>query len=120
VFTKLPPDRVTRREKVQYLGSGFTLDPGTNQVFALDAATGRIKWKFTSPSGSYSGLLSTEGGLVLGASGGVCFAVDAETGREVWRVSLGGDTKAAPISFMVDGRQVIAVAAGHALFVFEL
>jgi alcohol dehydrogenase (cytochrome c) len=121
VFTKLPPDRVTRREKVQYLGSGFTLEPAIHQVIALDAATGRPKWKFTSPSGiDYSGLLSTEGGLVFGASGGACFALDADTGREVWRVSLGGYTKSAPISFMVDGRQVIAVAAGHALFVFGL
>jgi alcohol dehydrogenase (cytochrome c) len=120
VFTKLPPDKVTRREKVQYLGSGETIEPAVDQVIALDAATGRQKWQFTSPSGAYSGLLSTEGGLVFGASGGACFAVDADTGREVWRVSLGGDTKAAPISFMVDGRQVIAVAAGHALFVFGL
>jgi alcohol dehydrogenase (cytochrome c) len=126
VFTKLPPDRVTRREKVQFLGSGFTLEPAIHQVIALDAATGRPKWKYTSPSGAnytganYSGLLSTDGGLVFGASGGVCFAVDAETGREVWRVSLGGYTRSAPISFMVDGRQVIAVAAGHALFVFGL
>ena len=121
VFTKLPPDRVTRREKVQFLGSGFTLEPAIHQVIALDAATGRPKWKYTSPSGAYySGLLSTDGGLVFGASGGVCFAVDADTGREVWRVSLGGYTKSAPISFMVDGRQVIAVAAGHALFVFGL
>ena len=71
-------------------------------------------------SGDYSGLLSTEWGLVFGASGGGFFAVDADTGREVWRVSLGGNTKSAPISFMVDGRQVIAVAAGHALFVFGL
>ena len=67
-----------------------------------------------------SGLLSTDGGLVFGASGGVFFALDAETGREVWRLSLGGDTKSAPISFTVDGRQVIAVAAGRALFVFGL
>ena len=62
--------------------------------------------------------------LVLRAGMGVrewvCFAVDADTGREVWRASLGGYTKSAPISFTVDGRQVIAVAAGHALFVFEL
>jgi hypothetical protein len=46
--------------------------------------------------------------------------LDADTGREVWRISLGGTTKAAPISFAVDGRQVIAVAAGRALFVFGL
>ena len=112
---------VTRREKVQFLGSGFTLEPAIHQVIALDAATGRPKWNYTAPSGAgYSGLLSTEGGLVFGASGGVCFALDADTGREIWRVSLGGDTKSAPISFMVDGRQVIALAAGHALFVFGL
>jgi alcohol dehydrogenase (cytochrome c) len=127
VFTKLPPDKVTRGQNGLFAGSGFTVDPATHEVLALDAATGRQKWKFTSPSASgfdyvidRSGLLSTEGGLVFGASGGVCFAVDADTGREVWRVSLGGYTKSAPISFMVEGRQVIAVAAGHALFVFEL
>ena len=55
---------------------------------------------------------------MFGASGGVFFALDADTGREVWRVSLGGNTRSAPISFTVDGRQVIAVAAGRALFVF--
>ena len=37
---------------------------------------------------------------MFGASGGVCFALDADTGREVWRVSLGGNTKSAPISFI--------------------
>jgi alcohol dehydrogenase (cytochrome c) len=127
VFTKSPPDRVTRGPNGRFEGSGWTqMEPATNQVLALDAATGRLKWKYKSPGiGSwtdyhYSGLLSTEGGLVFGASGGICFALDADTGREVWRVSLGGNTKSAPISFMVDGHQVIAVAAGQALFVFGL
>jgi alcohol dehydrogenase (cytochrome c) len=122
VFTKAPPDRVTHGPNGRFEGSGWIqTEPATNQVLALDAATGRLKWKYKSPPGyHYSGLLSTEGGLVFGASGGVCFALDADTGREVWRVSLGGNTKSAPISFTVDGHQVIAVAAGRALFVFEL
>ena len=126
VFTKSPPDRVTRGPNGRYEGSGWTqMEPATNQVLALDAATGRLKWKYKSPGIGwtgyhYGGLLSTEGGLVFGASGGVCFALDADTGREVWRVSLGGNTKSAPISFRVDGHQVIAVAAGRALFVFGL
>jgi alcohol dehydrogenase (cytochrome c) len=122
VFTKLPPDRVTRGPNGLFAGSGWTqIEPATNQVLALDAANGRLKWKYKSPFGyHYSGLLSTEGGLVFGTSGGVCFALDADTGREVWRVTLGGNTKSPPISFMVDGRQVIAVAAGRALFVFGL
>ena len=126
VFTKAPPDRVTHGPNGRFEGSGWIqTEPATNQVLALHAATGRLKWKYKSPQPPsqwyhYSGLLSTEGGLVFGASGGICFALDADTGREVWRVSLGGNTKSAPISFMVDGHQVIAVAAGRALFVFEL
>ena len=94
----------------------------TRSVRALDAATGRLKWEYSSSTSGreYSGLLSTEGGLVFGAAGGVFFALDADTGREVWRVSLGGNTLSAPISFAIDGRQVIALAAGRALFVFGL
>ena len=56
----------------------------------------------------------------LGASGGVLFALDRDTGWEVWSRSLGGKTKSAPISFTADGRQVVLVAAGRALFEFEL
>ncbi|MBV8360264.1 MAG: PQQ-binding-like beta-propeller repeat protein, partial [Deltaproteobacteria bacterium] len=75
VFTKLPPDSVTRGQKGLFQGSGATeKESAINQVVALDAVTGRPKWKFTSPSGiGYSGVLSTEGGLVFGASGGAFF-----------------------------------------------
>jgi alcohol dehydrogenase (cytochrome c) len=121
VFTKLPADGVTRTENRLFVGSGWSqIASATNNVLALDAATGQRKWEYGELSGNYSGLLSTGGGLVFGASGGICFALNADTGREVWRVSLGGNTKSAPISFTVDGRQVIAVAAGRALFVFGL
>jgi alcohol dehydrogenase (cytochrome c) len=121
VFTKLPPDRVSRRENSLFVGSGWSqIAPAANEVLALDAATGLRKWEYSAPFGNYSGLLSTAGGLVFGASGGVCFALNADSGREVWRISLGGNTKSAPISFTVDGRQMIAVAAGRALFLFGL
>ena len=43
-----------------------------------------------------------------------------QPGEELWRMSLGGDTMATPISFMLDGRQVIAVFAGQALIVLGL
>ena len=92
---------------------------------ALDVASGAIKWEYFSPlSGNqtynFSGLLSTRGALVFGASGGIVFAVDSSTGREVWRAALDADTRAAPISFTVDGSQVVAVSAGRALFLFGL
>jgi alcohol dehydrogenase (cytochrome c) len=127
VFTKLPPNsRITRVQNQQFLGTGWSqMGPVTRKVLALDAATGARKWEYRAPSGAdsengNSGLLSTEGGLVFGAAGGVFFALDADTGREVWRRSLGGKTKSAPISFTVDGRQVVVVTAGRALFEFGL
>jgi alcohol dehydrogenase (cytochrome c) len=126
IFSNLPPDRVIDNGRTRlYIGSGWSqVGPRTHEVVALDAASGQLKWKYlaTSDNGSegidYGGLLSTDGGLVFGTSEGVFFALDADTGREVWHIPLGGTTRAPPISFTVDGRQVIALSAGRSLFVF--
>jgi len=124
VFSKTDDDHVERGQGGLFVGSGAQwVAPPLRAVRALDAATGERRWEFHSPSAKdagYSGLLATAGGLVFGASGGVLFALDSATGRELWRVPLGGETKAAPISFAGDGRQLIAVTAGRALFVFGL
>jgi alcohol dehydrogenase (cytochrome c) len=105
------------------LGSGWSgNESATHLVVALDAATGSQKWQYRGSVSTldYSGLLSTRGGLVFGAWGGTLFGLDADSGREVFSQPLGGQTKSAPISFTIDGKQVIAVAAGRALFVFGL
>ena len=70
--------------------------------------------------GLFGGMLATAGGLVFGASGGSLFALDAVTGKELWSVGLGGITCAPPISFTLEGQQVIAVFAGRAMFLFGL
>jgi alcohol dehydrogenase (cytochrome c) len=127
VFTKATS--VAPRDLRQRLFlSSFASSPEAPAIVvrALDVATGARKWEHFSPPlkvdlpYSYSGLLATGGGLVFGASGGYAFALDSATGHEEWRVFLGGDTRAAPISFTVGGRQVIALSAGRALFVFGL
>ena len=127
VFTKattLAPRDLSRRLFL----SSFATDPEppTAVVRALNFATGAKKWEYFSPRlkvdvpFGYSGLLATGGDLVFGASSGYAFALDSRTGLEKWRLFLGGDTRAAPISFTVDGRQVVAVSAGRGLFVFGL
>jgi alcohol dehydrogenase (cytochrome c) len=121
VFTQLPPNEVTRGQQGLFVGSGWTeVAPGVRKIRALDAATGRQKWEYdVSPSaGDFSSLLATGGGLIFGSSGGTGFALNADTGREVWRLPLGGVTRSSPISFTLDGRQVIAVMAGRSLFLF--
>ena len=126
VFTKAAPATFIGTPGGLYTGSGWSeAGPATHEVLALDAATGQQKWKYTAPptganGGNYSGLLSTGTGLLFGASGGILFALDADTGRELWRLPLGGTTKSSPVSFEIDGHQVIAVAAGRALFVLGL
>jgi alcohol dehydrogenase (cytochrome c) len=140
VFSKQPPNEVMGAPHGYAIGSGWSqIEPPTRLVVALDAATGSRRWQYKSVSGAdRSGLLATGGGLVFGASGGILFALDADSGRELFKQSLGGTTKSAPISFSIkrkgaiavaaaDGasftserEQVIAVAAGRALFVFGL
>ena len=124
VFTKSPKPR--RGNLGFYPGSSGTAGEYdlVPVVRALDAATGAKKWEHFSPPGGkehgYSGLLATGGHLVFGESGGFAFALDSTNGQELWRVSLGGDTSAPPISFTLDGHQVILLSAGRALFMFGL
>jgi alcohol dehydrogenase (cytochrome c) len=124
VFTKSMS--VRRGDKGLFLASaGSMTDTLIPVVRALDVATGAQKWEHYSPplkevAARYSGLLATASGLVFGASGWTVFALDSSTGRELWRVPLGGDTRASPITFTVDGKQVIAIWAGRAMFMFGL
>ena len=65
--------------------------------------------------------MATAGGLVFGGSAeGNFYALDAETGKALWDFQTGGEIAANPISFAIDGRQHIAIASGHSLFVFSL
>ncbi len=121
VFTKSPHPR--HGENGFFEGSTGANEPSTPVVRALDVTTGAKKWeRWDTPLTTFecSGLLATGGGLVFGASGGFVFAIDSANGREFWRVFLGGETFAPPISFTVNGRQVILVSAGRALFMFGL
>ena len=68
-----------------------------------------------------SGILTTSTDLLFsGGREGYFHALDARTGSLLWKVSLGGQIAAGPMTYEVDGRQYVAVAAGHSLFVFAL
>lgn len=122
IFTNSPPEK--HQPGALFVASGATTEELEPVVKAIDMLTGDIRWEHRSPRtpgvGGRSGLLATAGDLVFGASEGQLFALDARTGSELWRVGLGGMTAAAPISITVDGHQVIAIAAGRAVFLFGL
>ena len=90
-------------------------------VRALDVKTGRQVWDFALPSPTWAGVLATAGGLVFsGSNEGNFFALDAATGKPLWQFQTGGAIRSGPMSFAIDGRQHVAVAAGRAIFVFAV
>jgi glucose dehydrogenase len=78
------------------------------------------------------GTIATAGGLVfVGATDDARFrAFDAKTGKELWKFNCGAGVNAPAVSYMVGGKQYIAVAAGgnnqidakrgNSVFVFAL
>jgi len=96
------------------------LEP-SGSIKALDSLTGELRWEFPLHSPQWAGVLSTAGGLVFsGTSEGNIFALDALTGKALWNMQAGGPVQASPISYLNEGRQYIALTAGHALLVFSL
>lgn len=88
-------------------------------VKALEPETGKIRWEFNLHAPAFGGLLSTAGGLLFGGSReGDFFALDAESGQLLWHFQTGGQIGANPVTFLIDGKQHIAIAAGQAIFVF--
>ena len=94
---------------------------GNGAVLALDALTGEQKWKFEMTDVIRSGILTTASDLLFtGARSGYFQALDARSGELLWKANLGSQIVNGPMTFEIDGRQYVAVIAGHALSTFAL
>ena len=98
-----------------------TPEDGHGAVIAVDAKTGEKKWQFDFVDVTDSGILTTATDLLFtGNREEYFFALDARTGNVLWRTSLGGAVASGPMTYAVNGKQYVAVAAGNGLFVFGL
>ena len=96
-------------------------DEAWGAVRALDAKTGATVWDFKLPSPSWSGVLSTAGGLVFsGSNEGNVYALDAKTGAALWQFQTGGLVRSNPVTYLVEGRQHVSVSAGRVVFAFAV
>jgi alcohol dehydrogenase (cytochrome c) len=108
-----------------YYGSAYFPNddeaPFWGALRALDPATGELKWEWKHPSPTWSGVLSTAGGLVFsGDAEGNFMAFEAASGKILWHFQCGASVYSSPMSFAVDGKQYVAVGAGSTLFAFAL
>jgi alcohol dehydrogenase (cytochrome c) len=80
---------------------------------AVDADTGRVRWKYKAPTPMLAAVTPTAGGLVFsGDLNGDVLALDAGNGSVLWRNATGAALGGGVISYQSDGHQRIAVAAG--------
>ena len=74
-----------------------------------------------APPESWGGTLATASGLVFfGEDSGALMAVDASTGAPLWHFQTNTPWKASPMTYVFDGKQHIAVAAGPNILAFAL
>ena len=99
----------------------WTEAAGHGAVVAIDPRTGDKKWRFLMTDVTDSGILTTATDLLFtGGREGYFHALDARTGALLWNASLGGQVASGPMTFEVEGKQYVSVAAGHSLFTFAL
>jgi PQQ-dependent dehydrogenase (methanol/ethanol family) len=104
-----------------YLGVNFDLAKAgqggyMGGVKAWDPVKQQTVW-FNKDDLFYSGgMLSTAGGVVFhGDLKGWFHALDAKSGKEVWKFQTGSGITAAPMTYVLDGKQYVAVVSGRTL-----
>jgi len=94
---------------------------GYGAVRAIDPKTGEQKWEFKMNDVTEAGILTTASNVLFsGGREGYFFALDARTGKQLWKAAVGGVVSSGPMTYSVNGKQYVAVAAGSSLFTFAL
>jgi len=66
---------------------------GDGNVYALDAASGALKWKFATGDVVHASPALAGGTLYIGSWDTYFYAIDAATGKEKWRFKTGDDAE---------------------------
>lgn len=108
-----------------WLSGSITPAGDVDQKFirAIDIQTGETAWSYAQvgETKTYSGVLSTDGDLVFfGEDSGAFAALDAHSGEPVWHFQANQDWKASPMTYMVGGKQYVAIASGMGFWAFAL
>src|SRR5438445_8622448 len=92
-------------------------------LLAYNLETQSFAWRYPQAGHAHSsgGTMTTAGGLLFFGDDADSFeALDAQTGKPLWHFNTGQDFSASPMSYAVDGKQYVAIAAGSDIFSFSL
>jgi PQQ-dependent dehydrogenase (methanol/ethanol family) len=99
-------------------------EPAQKYLEALDLE-GKVRWRIPMAGPGegkrMGGVLATAGGLLFyGEPSGDIVAADARNGKALWHFRTTGENKASPMTYMVDGKQFVVLAAGPNILSFSL
>ena len=109
---------VSYKRGVFYLGAEFPTKEGPGgflgELVAWDPVANKKVWSIQEDLPFNGGTLTTGGDLVFsGNLHGDFRAIDAKTGKILWKRNLGSGIGAGPVTYMVDGKQYVAVVVGR-------
>ncbi len=101
-----------------YLGVSWEIEPGPGdyiaELLAWDPVNQKKAWSVKQTFPVHGGCMTTAGNLVfLGGIDGVFSAYDASSGEKLWSYTTVSGINAAPMTYLVNGKQYVAVAVGR-------
>jgi alcohol dehydrogenase (cytochrome c) len=91
------------------------------ELIAIDYRTGKPRWKHDLGRRGGSGVMTTASGLTFsGDASGNFLALDTATGKTLWHAGTGGNIASSPITYELDGHQVVLLSSGSILYAFTL
>ena len=115
VFSRAPKDPPIM-QGMHYYGGSVAQDPrekAKGWLTAFDAATGKERWKYASPTPLVAGVTSTSGGVLFtGDLNNNFLTLDANTGDVLYRFNTGGSLGGGVITYAIGGKQYVAATSG--------
>jgi alcohol dehydrogenase (cytochrome c) len=91
------------------------------ELDAIDIQTGKIRWSHDLGHRAGSGILTTASGLTFTAdASGNFLALDTATGKTLWHAGTNSQVTSNPITYEVDGHQVVLMSSGSVLYAWRL
>ncbi len=101
-----------------YMGGTYINDPldkARGWLTAVDAATGKVTWRYESTKPMLAAVTTTSADVLFtGELTGDFLTMDARNGRVLYRFNTGGPMNGGVVSYAVNGKQYVAAVSGSA------
>jgi alcohol dehydrogenase (cytochrome c) len=103
-------------QNAHYYGGSVTpdaRDQAKGWLYAIDAASGSVRWRRQWPTPLVAGVTATSGGVLFtGDLNNDFLTIDARDGKTLYHFNTGGSVGGGVISYVLDGKQYVATTSG--------